>query len=78
MALDLQDNRIANVDLLTNLTRLVFLDLSENQFPELTIPGGMTNLTTLRAIPTTPLRSSGGSSTSAQVPRPTILARAAS
>src|SRR3954465_3357366 len=49
VALDLQDNRIADVNLLTNLTRLVFLDVSENRFPQLTIPSGMTNLTTLRA-----------------------------
>ena len=48
VALDLQDNRITNASVITNLTKLTVLDLSENQFSQLTIPGAMTNLTRLR------------------------------
>jgi len=48
VALDLQDNRIANFSFPPNLTKLTVLDLSENRFPQLTLPSGMTNLTTLR------------------------------
>jgi formylglycine-generating enzyme required for sulfatase activity len=47
VSLDLQDNRITSFDFPTNLTRLTVLDLSENRFPQLTLPG-LTNLTTLR------------------------------
>lgn len=48
ISLDLQDNRITDFRLPTNLIHLVSLDLSENRFPQLTIPAGMTNLKTLR------------------------------
>src|SRR5262245_15136796 len=47
VSLDLQDNRITNFSFPTNLTRLTVLDLSENRFPALALPG-LTNLTTLR------------------------------
>ena len=47
VSLDLQDNRITSFDFPTNLTKLTVLDLSENRFPQLTLPG-LTNLTRLR------------------------------
>jgi formylglycine-generating enzyme required for sulfatase activity len=47
VSLDLQDNRITSFNFPTNLTKLTVLDLSENRFPTLTLPG-LTNLTTLR------------------------------
>ena len=47
VSLDLQDNRITSFNFPTNLTKLTVLDLSENRFPQLTLPG-LTNLTTLR------------------------------
>src|SRR5206468_826658 len=47
VALDLQDNRITTFNFPTNLTKLTLLDLSENQFPQLTLPG-LSNLVTLR------------------------------
>jgi hypothetical protein len=47
VSLDLQDNRIIRVNILPNLTRLELLDLSENRFPQLTLPE-LTHLTKLR------------------------------
>jgi hypothetical protein len=47
VSLDLQDNRITGFDFPTNLTKLTVLDLSENRFPQLTLPG-LTNLSRLR------------------------------
>ncbi len=47
VSLDLQDNRIMSFNFPTNLTKLAVLDLSENRFPQLTLPT-LTNLTTLR------------------------------
>src|SRR6476660_1527872 len=47
VALDLQDNRITNINFPTNLTKLTILDLSENRFSTLSLPK-LTNLTTLR------------------------------
>jgi formylglycine-generating enzyme required for sulfatase activity len=47
VSLDLQDNRITSFDFPTNLTKLTVLDLSENRFPQLTVPG-LRNLTSLR------------------------------
>jgi Leucine-rich repeat (LRR) protein len=44
---DLQDNRITSVNILTNLIKLTVLDLSENRFPQLSLPR-LTKLTSLR------------------------------